>query len=234
MKNTRTRLVVALALFSGLAASSCKTQEDYQDAVAEAKRWQQEYYRLEENWELQNAEMRRLRDQLDVRAAAIEASNTDDIDQRLSDLQSIIAELGPNPGDVTKFRVDGGFVYRVRDSILFDTGSASVREDARTVLDDVAADIDNAAHGLVYVRGHTDNVPVAKPKTLEMFPHGNLQLSAARAVEVAAYLTEKAGMASGKVVVMGFGPNDPVADNGSAEGRQRNRRVDIFVADEGQ
>lgn len=234
MKNTRTRLTAALALLAALSTGSCKTQEDYRDALAEAKRWQQKYYGLEENVELQEAELRRLRDQLDVRAMAIDASNTDDIDQRLSDLQRIVAELGPNPGDVTKFRVDGGFVYRVKDSILFDTGSAAVREEARTLLSDIVTDIDAASHGLVYVRGHTDNVPVKKPKTLEMFPHGNLQLSAARAVEVGAYLIGKGGMPAQSVVVMGFGPNDPVASNDTAEGRQKNRRVDIFVADDDQ
>ncbi len=82
--------------------------------------------------------------------------------------------------------------------------------------------------------GHTDSVPVKKPQTLERFPHGNLQLSAARAVEVAASMIEDAGIARENVIVMGFGPNDPVAPNTTAEGRQQNRRVDIFVANSEQ
>ena len=108
----------------------------------------------------------------------------------------------------------------------------AVSADAQPILDQIAADIVSRPHGGLFVRGHTDNVPIVKPETVQRFPHGNLQLSASRAVEVAAQLIQRGKVASDRVTVMGFGPSDPVAPNDSPEGRQKNRRVDIFVADE--
>ena len=60
--------------------------------------------------------------------------------------------------------------------------------------------------------------------------HGNLQLSASRAVEVGAFLT-KSGVSQEKVVVAGFGPAEPVAPNDTADHKRKNRRVEIFVLD---
>ena len=127
------------------------------------------------------AENLRLKAQLQAGGGAtLDASYTQDIDQRLSHLKDILAQLGKDPGDVTKFAVDGGYVYRIKDSILFASGSSDISTDGQQVLATVAEDINSRPHGLVYVRGHTDNVPVAKPQTLERFPHGNLQGSLRR------------------------------------------------------
>ena len=83
----------------------------------------------------------------------------------------------------------------------------------------------------IWVRGHTDNDPVKKPATIEKFPHGNLQLSAARAVEVAALLADN-GIPQDRLVVAGFGPTEPVAPNDQSENKRKNRRVEIFVLQE--
>ena len=71
----------------------------------------------------------------------------------------------------------------------------------------------------------------AKPETKAKFHNGNLQLSAERAVAVASFLGKDGKIEEGRVVVMGFGSHDPVAPNDSAANKQKNRRVDIFVAD---
>jgi chemotaxis protein MotB len=215
-----------------LALGSCVAQETYDQAELTAKHYQDQAIRLEAELARLEDENRRMRAQLDAAQVQIsEAGYTDDIDERLQNLRSILADLGNQPGDVSKIKVPGGYVYRVKDSVLFDLGSASVREDGKRVLEEVAADIRSQPFRTVYVRGHTDNLPVSRPETVKRFPHGNLQLSAARAVEVAAWLTGGGGVDERTVVVMGFGPNDPVAPNDSAENRQRNRRVDIFVED---
>jgi chemotaxis protein MotB len=80
------------------------------------------------------------------------------------------------------------------------------------------------------VRGHTDSDPVVRPATLQKFPHGNLQLSAARAVEVASVLTASGGVPKDMVAVAGFGPYEPLVTNDSADNKRLNRRVEIFVA----
>ena len=81
----------------------------------------------------------------------------------------------------------------------------------------------------ISVRGHTDSDRIVRKETKARFPHGNLQLSAARAVSVAAALTGSTQLDTSRVVVAGYGPNEPVAANDSAENKQRNRRVEIFV-----
>ncbi len=216
-----------------LATSSCVAQETYDQAELTAKHYQDQSIRAEAELARLEDENRRLKAQLEAAQVNVsEAGFTEDIDARLQNLRSILAELGSQPGDVTKIQVPGGYVYRVKDSVLFDLGSAEIRADGQRVLGEVAADIKSRPFGSVYVRGHTDNLPVKKTETLARFPHGNLQLSAARAVEVAAFLTGKADVDDGRVVVMGFGPNEPVAPNDTEANRQRNRRVDIFVADE--
>jgi chemotaxis protein MotB len=70
-----------------------------------------------------------------------------------------------------------------------------------------------------------------KPATVEKFPHGNLQLSSARAVEVAAALIGTKRVEARDVTVAGFGPYEPLKPNDSAENKRLNRRVEIFVAD---
>lgn len=218
---------VPLALLLG----ACVAQETYDQAELSAKHYQNQAIRKDAEISRLEDENRRLAAQLDAAQVGIsEAGYTDDIDERLRKLRETMAELGQNPGDVTKFEVDGGYVYRVKDSILFDLGSSQIRTDGQRILEEVAADIKSRPFGKVYVRGHTDNLPVKRAETLAKFPHGNLQLSAARAVEVGALLSGK-GVDAERVVVMGFGPSDPVAPNDNAENRQKNRRVDIFVAD---
>jgi len=215
-----------------LALGSCVAQETYDQAELTAKHWQDQAIRAQAEQSRLEDENRRLRGQLDAAQVQVsEAGYTGDIDARLQNLRSIVAELGQEPGDVTKFEVDGGYVYRVKDSVLFDLGSADLRADGQRILQEVAADIQSRPYETVYVRGHTDNLPVVRRETVARFPHGNLQLSAARAIEVAAFLTGKGSVDSKNVVVMGFGPNEPVAPNDNDANRQKNRRVDIFVAD---
>jgi flagellar motor protein MotB len=222
---------VALALAALLA--SCVAQETYDDAQLNAKHWQK--MALERDRRISELETENARLEAELQASDLQVSEAGyQIDQRLDNLRNILSELGDNPGDVTKFQVDGGYVYRVKDSVLFALGSAQVSDDGRSKLAEIAADINSRPHGKVYVRGHTDSTPVKRPETLKQFPHGNLQLSAARAVEVAALLVSEGRVDGERVVVMGFGPSEPVAANDTPANQQLNRRVEIFVADAGQ
>jgi flagellar motor protein MotB len=229
----RTQVIpFAVQAASLLALAACVTQERYDDAQLSAKHYQNEHIRQSNELARLEEENQRLRAELDASKVQIQESNfTGEIDQRLDALRSTLKELGSAPGDVTKFAVDGGYVYRVKESVVFPLGSAEVSPAGRAVLDQIAADINSQPFARVYVRGHTDDLPVSRPETKAKFPHGNLQLSAARAVEVGAYLAENAKVDSKRLVTMGFGPSEPVAPNNSEANRQLNRRVEIFVAD---
>jgi flagellar motor protein MotB len=235
--NNSPRAVIFPRTLAALALSctcACVAQERYDDAQLSAKHYQTKQIEAERRISALEDENRRLRAQLEASDASLAEAgfDTDQIDARLKNLQNILADIGGQPGDVTKFAVDGGYVYRVKDSILFGLGSAEISSDGRRVLAEVAADINSRAHGKLYVRGHTDNLPIVKPETQKRFPRGNLELSAERALEVAAYLERDAKVPTQDLVGMGFGPSEPVAPNDTEANRQTNRRVAILVADD--
>jgi len=115
-----------------------------------------------------------------------------------------------------------GVRIRIKDQLMFASGSASLRAAAHPVLDKVAELIDGAGQE-VDVTGHTDTVPIHS----ERYP-SNWDLSAARAVSVARYLQAR-GIDPRRLRAVGCGPYQPLADNATPAGRARNRRVEIFM-----
>jgi len=216
-----------------LTLVACVSQERYDDSQLSAKHYQSRSIDHEQRIAELEDQNHRLRAQLEAsdKSLAEAGFSPEAMDERLRNLKNILADIGQNPGDVTKFAVDGGYVYRMKDSIVFALGSAEIAEDGKRILTEIAADISSRPYAKVYVRGHTDDTPIAKPETKAKFPGGNLQLSAERAVSVALFLASQSKFDDKRVVVMGFGPHDPLVPNSSAENKQRNRRVDIFVAD---
>lgn len=105
---------------------------------------------------------------------------------------------------------------------LFDPGQVVVKPRYATVLQRVAQAL-NQVPGRVLINGYTDNVPMRSVR----FP-SNWHLSQARAEAVAAMLQR--GMdAAPRLRTEGRGDADPVAPNATAEGRARNRRVEIVL-----
>ncbi len=114
-----------------------------------------------------------------------------------------------------------GLIVNMSD-VLFDTGRHSLRPGAREKLAKVAG-ITLAHPGLkLEVEGHTDSVGGDEY---------NQQLSERRAQSVRDYLTQQ-GVSAGSITALGFGKSQPVASNQTAEGRQRNRRVELVVSGE--
>jgi OOP family OmpA-OmpF porin len=103
----------------------------------------------------------------------------------------------------------------VLNGVVFDTGSADLRAESGPTLDAVAASLVANPAVRVRVEGHTDTTGSADT---------NRTLSQARAAAVAAALAAR-GVAADRMEAQGFGPDQPVADNGTPEGRQQNRRV---------
>ncbi|HPF14846.1 MAG: OmpA family protein [Planctomycetes bacterium] len=226
-----TRLI-GVGLMTAMLAS-CVSQEQYQRAVDLAEQYQDKTHKLE----AELARLQRQRDSLEgeVRsqeASYLQAGGSDvDYEAKISQLQEQLQNLGRAPKDIERFDVDGGYVYMIQDKVLFDSGSAEIGAKGKSALIELANKIKGEPHGRIFVRGHTDADPVKRPETLKKFPHGNIQLSAERAVAVAAILTDEAKLPGRDVVVMGFGRWDPVAGNDSSDAKRLNRRVEIFVAD---
>lgn len=109
-------------------------------------------------------------------------------------------------------------------ALLFDSGSARLKEEARRVLDKVGGILERYASGIVEIEGHTDNVPMSNGQYAD-----NEELSDARARAVFYYLQENALLNPENLKHSGMGERVPVADNSTAEGRNRNRRVEIRI-----
>lgn len=225
----RSSVIVLLPL-----VSSCVAQTRYEEALGETKYFQRQYQDLAAFHGQLEAENERLRGELALYQGKtpIEAAATQEIDERLERLRQLTESIGTAagvaPGDVEFVAVVGGYGVRVTDAVLFDSGSDAIKPEGKNVLARVVEQIAAQPYQRIWVRGHTDTDPVKRPETLQRFPHGNLQLSAARAIEVAAFLRAN-GLQEDKLVVAGFGPAEPVVANKDAESKRRNRRVEIYV-----
>jgi outer membrane protein OmpA-like peptidoglycan-associated protein len=105
------------------------------------------------------------------------------------------------------------------ENLTFETGSARITAESRQNVNDLV-DILKAYPNLnIRIEGHTDNTGNADT---------NLELSRDRASSVRTALTS-AGIAGDRVTTQGYGAAHPLATNDNAEGRQRNRRIDVAV-----
>ena len=112
-------------------------------------------------------------------------------------------------------------------SQLFRTGSARLSADGQQVLRDLAEAFALADDRRIMISGHSDNVPLGA-KLADRFKD-NWGLSMARALATANFLSDEADIDADRMTVSGFGATQPIADNETIEGRQKNRRVEISL-----
>jgi OOP family OmpA-OmpF porin len=103
--------------------------------------------------------------------------------------------------------------------IEFDTAKATIRPVSRPTLDEAAGVLVEFPALTVTISGHTDD---AGDK------NKNIELSKARADSVKEYLVGK-GVAAERIQTRGAGPNEPIADNTTPAGRQKNRRIEFAL-----
>ena len=112
----------------------------------------------------------------------------------------------------------------LKGGVLFDSGSVVLKDEALPVLDQVGMILERYAQGTIEIEGHTDNVPMSGAKY-----SNNDELSAGRALSVFNYLISVTNLNPADVKHAGRGEYLPIADNSTAEGRSRNRRVEIKI-----
>ena len=126
-------------------------------------------------------------------------------------------------GDQVEIDSNAQFVrVTLNGALLFDSGQSKIREDALPLVDKLSLILENYDSSLIDIEGHTDNVPISN----EQYENNDV-LSAYRAFAVKNYVLEKTALEAGKINATGCGEYNPVADNGTPEGRARNRRVEI-------
>jgi OmpA-OmpF porin, OOP family len=110
------------------------------------------------------------------------------------------------------------------DKIQFETGKADLKPVSFPVLDEVVKVMkENPQIDVVDVEGHTDSTGSAEL---------NRTLSQGRAESVVKYIASK-GVKKDRMVPKGFGPDRPIADNATEQGREANRRVEFNIAKQG-
>lgn len=108
--------------------------------------------------------------------------------------------------------------------ILFDSGKATLKPECSTVLNKIGLILEKYAKSTIEIEGHTDNVPIHTAAFAD-----NDELSDARALAVFRYILEHTNLDPANLKHAGRGEYVPVADNATAEGRTKNRRVEIKI-----
>ena len=112
----------------------------------------------------------------------------------------------------------------LRGGVLFVSGSVQLKDEALPVLNQVGLILERYATGTIEIEGHTDNVPMSGSKY-----SNNDELSSGRALSVFDYLLSVTKLNPADVKHAGSGEYLPIADNSTAEGRAKNRRVEIKI-----
>lgn len=137
---------------------------------------------------------------------------------------NLLQALGPlvEEGKVRMTQSRRGVSIEINANVLFAPGQAELQPESLAVLRAVADTLKNEPFKLE-VTGHTDNVPIRSAQFAS-----NWELSAVRATSVVRLLAD-AGIASDRLYAIGREASQPVAPNDSAEGRARNRRVELMI-----
>ncbi|SHI80169.1 chemotaxis protein MotB [Geosporobacter subterraneus DSM 17957] len=120
-----------------------------------------------------------------------------------------------------------GLLLRFKDNVLFDSGKADIKPDAKTTLRFLADLLKQEEFNQKYIRveGHTDSDPIVH---IQRYPT-NWELSVSRASNVVRVLIEEAGLKPDRLSASGYSQYHPVAPNDTAENKSKNRRVDIVI-----
>lgn len=230
------------ALITLLAAAGCVSQGEFDKLQSEKNQeiasLQSSRSALEQqvrNLESQRASLEKETDSLTQQVAALEQQRAQ---LQASEKQSgarydrLLANLNEEvkKGQLQVRQLKGMLTVDVAEQLFFDSGRATLKDSGKQLLQKVAQSLKEYEDKAIRIVGHTDNVPITKGLQ-KVFP-SNWELSVARATTVVRFLQD-AGIAPERLVATGRAEYAPVAPNDSAEGRQKNRRIEITLIDRG-
>jgi len=152
----------------------------------------------------------------------VEQTEVDEENKRKQFLEKVRDDLKDVGGVDVIFSLDG-IMINLSDKMLFDVGKADLLPDSYVLLDGIINVIKDIP-AQIRVEGHTDNTPITR-----RFP-SNWDLSMARSLAVVHYFQNKGKLMPSRLSAAGYGEMKPIASNDTDEGRQTNRRVEIFLA----
>jgi chemotaxis protein MotB len=164
--------------------------------------------------------------------SSLDIYNSIDIQEEMDDIYSKVKAMIESKGlsqDINVEKVEAGVLLRFKNEILFDSGQAELKENARNTLE-MLGEILRSYDKNIRIEGHTDNVPV---NTSNNRFRSNWELSSARSISVVRYFTEdvpaEQRIDPKKFEVSGYGEYHPIAPNNSPQNKQKNRRIEITI-----
>lgn len=141
--------------------------------------------------------------------------------KRMQEQKAAMEQATAGTGVEVTQTADNRLKLDIPSDVSFDSGRYNIKPELRPVLDRLAQGLAEYPVTRVNVIGHTDSVGSDAV---------NNPLSVNRAAAVRDYLVPR-GVASSRIAIDGRGSREPIADNGTAQGRAMNRRVEIFIAE---
>jgi len=207
--------------FAAKDAELLKYQKMYGEQTKQAEVLQNKVAELDVNLAATQTRLKAVEDekaQAEARASSLAVSNA----QRERLAQSLERQIKSGEVEISELR--GKMTVKLKDKVLFASGSAALGREGKQALDAVAEAFRDLRDRNVVVGGFTDNMPVGKAGPFK----DNWDLSTARAVAVVRYLASK-GVAPTMLGAIGFAQYRPVAPNDSAANRSLNRRIEIAL-----
>jgi outer membrane protein OmpA-like peptidoglycan-associated protein len=141
--------------------------------------------------------------------------------KKMQDQKAAMEKATAGTGVAVTQTPDNRLKLEIPSEVSFDVGSTTIKPNFAPVLNQFATGLNQHPESTVSIVGHTDNTgsdAINNPLSLE------------RANVVRDYLASR-GVASTRITTAGRGSHEPVADNSTQQGRDKNRRVEIYVAE---
>ncbi|HUL59727.1 MAG TPA: OmpA family protein [Anaeromyxobacteraceae bacterium] len=228
---------LALAVSAGCVSSSkyekkaeeaAQNDTKAQEAAAKAQACETKAAALEQQLATAQQQLQQVtdaRDKLAAQAAAL-SEQKGQLEAKSAEYERLARSLQKEikAGQIEISELQNKMIVKLRDRILFPSGSAKLSAEGKKALDEVAAVFKDMKGRNVIVGGYTDDVPVAKKGPFS----DNWDLSTARASSVVRYIASK-GVPPKMLGAAGFSEYRPVAPNDSAANRSQNRRIEIAL-----
>ena len=242
MKESGIKLASA-AIAAALLAGGCVSKGDFEKVQAERDGLEQKVRELESQrsgleqqkagLEKQNAALENQRSALRSELVTVEKERAQlqmSNQQTKSRYDGLVRDLDQEvkKGQLQVRQYKDMLTVEVAEQLFFDSGRATLKESGKALLKKVGEALKGYEDKIIRVVGHTDNVPIGK--TMQAHFPTNWDLSAARATTVVRFL-ESAGVPPERLLASGRGEHSPVASNDDAEGRRKNRRIEITLID---
>ncbi len=218
-----------LVLLVAVAAAGCGIPKEQFDAKAlEAQQISQKYKDEQGKVEALEAKLKEIQSRNEelTNSAKKLSEEKGELEKKSSEYQKLANSLQGEirAGAIELSELKGKMTVKMKDKILFSSGSAKIGKDGQDALAKVADALGSVKGKIIRVEGHTDDVPTAKG-----LYRTNWELSVARALAVVTCLQGNK-VDPALLSAAGYGEFHPIAPNDSPDNRSLNRRIEIVLA----